>query len=472
MPTTLVRQLSAFVYTTTLASIPKDIREIARQHFLDTLGCCLSAIHNASTHSLASYLLSEQGAPQATAIGIPQLLPAPQAAFMNGLLARANEFDDMAMPDLHPSGVIIPAVLALSEFTSQPGAAVITAITLGLELCIRLGRAGVDPVTKNSLFLQRGQDSTAICGVLAGAAVGAKLLGLDQQGIANAMGIAVSLASGSLEANRSGGNIKQFQSGWAAKSAVTAALLARHGVTGPEQALEGRYGFYQCFLDGHYFPDVITSGLGSDWAVTSLRYKPYPANYYTHAGIDAALALRRKGLKTNDITAIQLAVAKPMLRTMGEPLDRKQQPRNAYESKFSGPYTVASALIGGSGLGLGIADFTDELAIHPDRQTLMKRMTVISDDRCDAIFPDHAPAILTITTRDGKKWIEEVFVNRGSMDNPLSENEIEVKFKSNAQPVLPPEVIDNLITTIQNMENKKDIHRMTELLRIPKQSIL
>src|SRR5262249_15461906 len=200
---------------------------------------------------------------------------------------------------------------------------------------------------------------------LAGAAAAAKLLGLDAEGIGNGMGIAGRCAGGSLEANRSGGTIKRFQSGWAAKSAIQAALLAKYRVDGPAQALEGRYGFYHCFVDGQFDPLTLTDGLASDWQASHLRFQPYPCHYYTHAGIEAALVLRRKGLKADEVASAQLAVATPMLHTIGQPLDRKQAPQTAYEAKFSGPYTVASALIGGSGLGLGIDDFTDKLVADP-----------------------------------------------------------------------------------------------------------
>lgn len=216
MAISLSQELANFSFISSLERIPSKIRCLARQHLLDIIGCCIAALKLDTTNCLRKYLLSEHGAQQSTAIGVSQLLPASQAAFMNGLLARSLEFDDMAMPDLHPSGVIIPVVLALSELTQKSGPAIITAISIGLELCIRLGRAGIDS-EQQSLFLQRGQDSTAICGAVSGAAVAAKLLDLNKEEIANAIGIAISLASGSLEANRSGGNIKQFQSGWAAK---------------------------------------------------------------------------------------------------------------------------------------------------------------------------------------------------------------------------------------------------------------
>ena len=321
--------IARFVYQFRVDRLPAAVITIARQHLLDTVGCCLAATDLDTSSALGAWLVSEGGAEQATAIGVDCRLPAAQAAFMNGLLARSLEYDDMAMPDLHPSGVIAPVVLAVGEWQRASGAELFAAMALGLELLIRIGRAGYDPAARTSRFLQRGQDASAICGVVAGAAVAARLLGLDADRIADAIGIAVSFASGSLEANRSGGTIKRFQSGWAARSAVHAADLAKAGVAGPAQAFEGRYGFYRCFLDGAFDAAMLADGLGTRWELSSLRFKPYPSNYYTHAGIDAALALSRRGISPEQIRSAELGVATPMLHTMGEPLARKQAPKSA-----------------------------------------------------------------------------------------------------------------------------------------------
>jgi 2-methylcitrate dehydratase PrpD len=460
----LVSSIAEFVHGTRFGDLSDTVRRIARQHLLDTVGCCLAAVRLETSRSLASYLVSEGGVGQATGISIEQQLPVPQAAFMNGLLARSLEFDDMALPDLHPSGAIVPVVLALGEWQGASGGQVIVAYAIGLELCLRLDRAGYDRASRSSRFLERGQDATAICGTLAGAAAAAKLLGLDAKGIANAIGIAVSFAAGSLEANRSGGSIKRFQSGWAAKSAIEAALLAKYGVDGPAQALEGRYGFYHCFVDGQFDPLTLTDGLASDWQASVLRFKPYPCNYYTHAGIDAALALRQKGLKADEVASAQLAVATPMLHTIGEPLDRKQAPQTAYEAKFSGPYTVTSALIGGSGLGLGLDDFTDALIHDPTRRELMRRISVTSDPRCDAIFPQQAPAILSVRTKDGRRMVEEVLINRGSPERPLSDNELAVKFSENCRRVLVSETTEALRSSIDRIEETADVAQIVRIL--------
>ena len=135
----LVSSIAEFVHGTGFGDLPDTIRRIARQHLLDTIGCCLAAARLETSRSLASYLMSEGGTGQATAISIPRQLPVTQAAFMNGLLARSLEFDDMAMPDLHPSGAIVPLILALCEWQRASGEQAIVAYVIGLEGC-RSGR--------------------------------------------------------------------------------------------------------------------------------------------------------------------------------------------------------------------------------------------------------------------------------------------------------------------------------------------
>jgi 2-methylcitrate dehydratase PrpD len=443
--------MAVFVHEATFPVLPPPVVEAARRHLLDTLGCCLAAVQLDTSRALEAWLTEEGGAQQASAVGLAMRLPAAQAAFRNGALARSLEYDDMAMPDLHPSGVIAPVALAVGEWQGVPGSSLLAAYALGLELCLRIGRAGYDVQARSSRFLQRGQDSSAICGAIAGAAIAARLLGLDAGRIADAIGIAVSFASGSLEANRSGGTIKRLQSGWAAKSAVQAACLARAGVSGPVEAFEGRYGFYRCFIDGKFEPAMLADDLGGRWELGSLRLKPYPSNYYTHAGIDAALALTRDGLRADQVESAELAVATPMLRTMGEPLDRKQAPRSAYEAKFSGPYTVAAALIGGSGLGLGIDDFTDALATDPARRALMRRIAVVADPACDAVFPDQAPAILRVRTTSGEHREARVMVNRGGTERMLDDAELAAKFADNAARALPAPQVRLLHDMIQGL---------------------
>jgi 2-methylcitrate dehydratase PrpD len=262
------------------------------------------------------------------------------------------------------------------------------------------------------------------------------VLDLPATRVADAMAIAVSMAGGVIEANRSGGTVKRLHCGWAAHAGVTAAMLASEGFTGPPTALEGRFGFFQAFLRGQFDADAVTDALGERWAVPDIFFKPYPANHFTHAGIDAVLELRADGLLPGDVESAELRVASATVRTIGEPLARKQSPRTGYEAQFSGPYVIAAALLGGSGLGLGMRDFTDDLATDPRRRAMMARVSVVGDPDCDRIFPYEFPAVLSIRTRTGLHLEARVMSNRGGPRRPLTDDELHIKFRDNVAEVL------------------------------------
>ncbi len=199
------------------------------------------------------------GEGRATGIGTGIRLPEPSAALLNGTLAHALDFDDTHLPSvLHPSASVVPAALAVAESRDVSGPRLLDAIGVGVEIAVRVGMAGYDRTLGNSVFFERGLHATAICGALGGAVAAAMLSDLDAERIADAVGIAASMGSGLLEANRTGGTVKRVHCGWAAHAAVTAAGLARTGITGPPTVLEGRFGLLQAFCGDQVDLDAIT----------------------------------------------------------------------------------------------------------------------------------------------------------------------------------------------------------------------
>jgi Uncharacterized protein involved in propionate catabolism len=177
---------------------------------------------------------------------------------------------------------------------------------------------------------------------------------------------------------------------------------------------------------------VITNELGTEWVIPTLFFKPYPCNHFTHAGIDAARAMKAKGVDPDRITALTLGAPTPVLRTIAEPREDKAHPKSGYHAAFSGPFTVASAFYSEHGLGLFHEDFTDEAAEDPKKLALAAKVTCEPNAECDAIFPYQFPAVLTATLDDGTEITEKVLVNRGGPGNPLSEDELGTKFELNA----------------------------------------
>ncbi len=431
---TLVERLGAFAADARAGGVPDVVAQSVRQRILDILGICAAAVSLPTSQAAIRVVLDQGGTEESSAVGAPRRLPASQAAFVNGVLAHSLDYDDTHLPSvLHPSSSIVPAVLAVAERTGASGSDVIAATAVGLEICVRVGMAGYDKSERASLFFERGQHATSICGTIGAAAAAAVLSGLDAGGIAHAMAIAASMGSGVIEANRTGGTVKRLHCGWAAHAGITASDLARAGFTGPPTVFEGRFGFFQAWLEGRFEPAEITDGLGEEWAVPGIFFKPYPANHFTHAIVDATVRARTEGLTPEDLLSAVVRVPTSVVRTIGEPVAVKQAPETGYQAQFSAPYVLAASLIGGGGLGLGLDDFTDALAQDPRRREIMAKVTVVGDERCDAIFPWQFPAIVDFHTRSGATIITEQLVNRGGPEFPLTDGELETKFSENAR---------------------------------------
>ncbi|MQA94345.1 MAG: MmgE/PrpD family protein [Streptosporangiales bacterium] len=413
--------------------LPAALREDVARRVLDLTGNALAATTEEPARAVGAVARGWGGAAQATAIGSAVRLPAPAAALVNGTLAHALDFDDTHLPSvLHPSSSVIPAALAVAETHGRGGAELLDAAGVGIEATVRIGMAGYDPALGNSIFFERGLHATSICGTIGAAIAAGMLLGLDADGIASAAGVAASMGAGVIEANRTGGTVKRVHCGWAAHAGVAAAELAAHGITGPPTVLEGRFGFLQAYCGDGARPEAITDGLGEEWELPGIFFKPYPCNHFTHAGIDAARRLREGGLDPADIASIELGAASAVLRTIGEPAAAKARPESGYHAAFSGPYTVAAALLGGGGLGVFHEDFTDAAAKNPERLALAAKVRCVPDARCDEIFPHQFPAVLRVTRTDGTLLEERVNVNRGGPGNPLSAHELATKFHGNA----------------------------------------
>ncbi|HEV2634159.1 MAG TPA: MmgE/PrpD family protein [Actinocrinis sp.] len=468
MSATPAEQLAALAVRVREHGLPARLREDVAGRVLDVVGNCLAALPELPAEVVTRVVTEWGGTPAATAIGSAVRVPGPSAALVNGTLAHSLDFDDTHLPSvLHPSAAVIPAALAVAEPAGAPGPAFLDAVAVGIEVTCRLGMAGFDEQSANSVFFDRGQHATSICGTV-GAAVAAGLLGgLTGAQLTSAIGIACSMSSGVIEANRTGGTVKRVHCGWAAHAGVVAADLARHGLTGPPTVLEGRFGLLRAFCGERFAIEAVTEGLGERWELERVFYKPYPCNHFTHAGVDAALRMRRAGVDPGKITEIILGVPEPVLRTIGEPIEDKRRPRSGYHAAFSGPYTIAAALLGGGGLGLGHDDFTDRAAADPARLALADRVRMEADGECTAAFPHQFPAVLTVRLADGTVRRERVEHNRGGPANPLSPGELTEKFRLNARRRVDDETAEELARQVWRLRSDGRADLVADLLRPP-----
>lgn len=460
----LLARLASFVVAAPDPESEAAVIADARRRVRDVVGVSLAALDSEPARAVGALVDARGGSEQAGCLGHAGRLPSASAALWGGTLAHALDYDDTHLPSvLHPSASVIPAALAAAEASGASGRALLRAIAVGDEICIRLGMAGYDPELRNSVFFEKGFHATAICGTVGAAAAAALLSAGDEAHVAHAMAIAASMGSGLLEANRTGGSVKRVHCGWAAHAGVTAAELAALGLTGPPTALEGRFGFLRAFCDQRVDLGALTGELGSRWELLRLHFKPYPTNHFTHAAIDAALELRRQGVRADDVEEVEIGVAGPALRTIGEPPDQKARPTSGYAAKFSGPYTFAAALVGGGGLGVDLDDFPDGDVRDDARLALARRVRCVADPTCDELFPRALAAIVRLRTTGGDRREVRVLRNRGGPERPLSDEELDRKFERNARRNLPPRRVAQLDELLGRLDRLDDVGELAAL---------
>lgn len=459
---TLARRQAEFAAGLGRSDLPAEVVASVQERMLDTIGIALAASRLDTSDAVRAVAGAWGGKGEASVVGVAERLPAPAAALVNGTLAHSLDFDDTHLPSiLHPSACIVPAVLAAGQAHGSSGAEVVVACAAAYEICVRLGMAAYDDELRNNVFFEKGLHATSICGTVAAAVAAAKLAGLDTDGIESALGIAASMGAGLLEANRAGGTVKRVHCGWAAHAGLAAAALAAAGITGPPTVLEGRFGFFNALCDGRVDLDAVVDGLGERWETPGIHFKPYPANHFTHAGIDGALALRAKGLDAADVERIELGVAAPTLRTIAEPAELKARPASGYAAQFSGPFTVATALAGGGGLGVYLDDFTDDRARDEQRLALAARVRCFADAESDALYPRALPGVLRVTLRSGETLEHRVTENRGGPGRPLTEDELALKFGLNAGRALPDPAVHRLQEACLGLDSLDSLDHIT-----------
>lgn len=465
--TTILHEISRFATRVREGEIEARILDDARRRVTDIVGIALAASGLEPARVVSKVIDGWGGREQASVVGGENRYPAASAALSNGTLAHALDFDDTHLPSvLHPSAAVVPAALAAAEASGASGRNLLAAVAAGDELVVRVGMAGYDRELGNSVFFEKGLHATSICGTLGAALAAAMLYGLDEAGIGHAVAISASMGAGIIEANRAGGTVKRVHCGWAAHAGVAAAELALHGLTGPPTVFEGRFGFLRAYLDESAGAEAITAGLGEEWELPRVFFKPYPANHFTHAGIDAAIRLRQEGLDPNAVEELELGVAAPTLRTIAQPEDEKARPRTGYAAQFSGPFTVATALVGGGGLGVSLDDFTDEAVRDERKLDLASRVRCVADEECDRIFPNQFPAVLRARLKGGEAREARISHNRGGPENPLSEGELETKFRDNAGRVVAEERVGRLWAALGDLAEAEGVGEVARLARI------
>jgi 2-methylcitrate dehydratase PrpD len=413
LPNDLTRKLARFIISARLANMPEAVRHEAKRTLLNWVGCALGGSQHETVADAVAALSAFFGARQATLFGRPERPDVLHAALLNGISSHVLDFDDThAQTTIHPAAPVAPAILALAESQQVSGRDFIEALVVGVEAECRIGKAVV-PAHYDS-----GWHITGTAGVFGSAAAAGKLLGLNEQQMCWALGLAAAQPVGLIE--MFGSMAKSFHPGRAAQNGLAAAHLAAKGFTASEHALEAHFGWLNVLS-----PERNAAALeGEGWEILKNSYKPFACGLVVHPVIDGCIQLHNTGLPTADMIERVEVVVHPRVMQ----ITAIKEPKTGLEGKFSVYHAAAVAIVEGAA---GEGQFSDEAVRAPAIAALRKR-----------VFPTPDPAIgkdqarITVVLKNGGRPTTFVEHAVGSIDNPMSDRMIEDKFHGLADGVL------------------------------------
>ncbi len=447
------------VVNTSYEAIPKEAAEVTKKCILDTLGTIAAASSaGQGCKELVKLVKEGAGKRQSTIIAFGGKVPCWMAAFANGAMAHALDYDDhLVSAGIHPSCTTVPAAFAIAGRVGRvSGKDLITAVTLGNDMICRLGLAVRSRSEKWML--------SSPMGCFSAAAVAGKLLGLDEDRMISAFGIALSQGCGAREmAYGVGSELRGMYPAFPNKAGVLSALMAQNGIRGPRNSLESRGGFFQVFADGEYDRACLLADLGQRFEGAGMSFKPWPSCGRNHPYIEATLKIvAEQDLHPEDIAEITAFVNR-FAQQQCEPLEARRKPATSMDAKYSIPFVIATAVARRKVL---IKDFTDKGIKDPLVLQIAQKVTARVDPQ---LFTEKgvSPGMVEIRTGDGKVFAKRIDVAYGHPANPISMESLIEKFRdcvSYSVKRLPEPNIDKVITMAKNLEDVEDVSQIVELL--------
>lgn len=455
---TVAGELAEFCLGLRWNELPVPVQARTRELVLDLSGVALAGSEQPSSRPAREAALTLGGRSGKASLigGRGEQTSAVWAALANATAAHAVELDDVTTESsLHPGVAVIPAAFALAEERGSTPQDFFTAVVAGYEVTMRVGNA-LNPASAYA----RGFHPTGVAGIFGATVAAGYLLGLSRPQLVNALGIAGTMASGSLEYLAHGAWTKRLNPGWAGHAGISAATLAQAGFTGPSTAFEGRLGVLHAYSDAP-LPDRLLADLGEPLQVMCVSIKPYACCRYNHGLIDAALQLRSEHqLQPEDVESMRLGVLTGGALLVADPIEQKRQPESIVDAQFSAPYAAAAAIAFGTG---GIDAYTTERIGDARLRELMARTECYADPAFDAVYPQQWPAAVQVRTRDGRQLSAYVPYATGEPENPVSRDGLIAKFVSLASGVVSD--AESLAQKILGLESTEDLCAVAFALR-------
>ena len=446
-------KLAEFIESISYADLPEEVIACAKRCLFDYFGCAIFATQT-NMGQIINAVCQEGGSGVSTILSdMKGSYEASFAALANGTCAHGFELDDVHLPSVsHPGAVVISAALALGEERGVDGKRFIEAVVAGYEAMARIDS------TVGSAHVDHGFHPTASHGTFGAAAAAAKILNLNKEQIANAFGIAGSLASGIMQFSISGTMVKRIHAGKAAQQGVIIAKLAERGFTGPNDVLEGGYGYCTVFrglLNKEEIDfDAIDRDLSVRYKILDTMIKPSPACGCLHAVVEGLVNIRQDAdFRLSDVKEIRVLGHHNLAE-----MHNDYAPDTILGAQYSLPFTAAMSLvhdIENAGNYLDESILQDEEVLHT-----AKLIVPVFDEEIEQYFPEHFSAAVEVVMNDGKVYREVIIDPKGTAENPFSDHDVKRKYSKLVSSVLSKEAAEALagnIERITSLSNIKDL---------------
>jgi 2-methylcitrate dehydratase PrpD len=453
---TIAEKLSSYIVSTTYGDIPERILKKVKQVFLDSLCCVIGGSQTTVGQISAKVMKDVKGKRESTILGRGGKFPAPNAAFANSMMANALDFDDTFPWAGHPGSTIIPPALAIGEKMASDGKAILLSILLGYEISGRIGIAVRPSPEGLKKVWGYGTWQTFGATVVAG-----KLLGLSARELNHAFGIAgcnapvPSLYKSCL--GPSGTTMVKNNYGTASQVGILSALLAAEGFQGPIDIFEGDKGFWRMAGSDRCDFEALTQKLHEDFKIEQIAFKPYPSVRWNHSAIDGVLKIVHDNrLNIEEVEKIEV---RSFHLVTHHPFDLVE-PKDLGEAVFSTPFDIAVAI---AGIPPGPDWYAQSQLTNPLILNLAKKVELIEDPEANESYPSKLLSKVTIKARS-RVFEMRVDYPKGEVQNPLSQEDLENKFRGVAYRYLTREKAERIIRLVNSLENLKDIRDLTKML--------
>ena len=454
-----------YVFSARYENLPNEVIVAAKRLIMNTVSAILCGSGAEGVREIAGLVKNWGGKEESTVFLYSSKVPAHEAVLVNATMARALDFDEFNLQTgMHTGATVVPVALAAAETCGKvDGKKLITAVVVGAEVMCRM-RLVPDFCIGVSGW------AGEVYGAFGGAITAGKVIGLTREKVGHALGLAYSQAAGNAQPIYDGTLATRLQQGLSARAGLLSTILATNGITGPQNFLEGRAGFYPVYYRGmDYDISRLLDNIGEKYEFMNVATKPCPCCGFLMAPIENVIdIMHQNNMNQHDIGKVVVRVNQQMYNTVCAPPEAKYRPRTAADAMFSLPYVVGTAILRGD---VSLEDFSADAITDPERLKMADKVEIIVDEDIDQESKELNLALalheLEIETESGRHFSQKIYYAKGFPQKPMTMEDFAEKARKcshYAVKPFPDRKVEEVKERVEYLEKQKDIGYLTRLL--------